>query len=315
MAVKTKPLWGSSGSQRGFTQVELLVALAVVGMLAALLLPAIQQGRATARRVVCQNHLRQLGLALGNVAQATGVFPTAQIPEPAYWRMLPHLDAGPLRDQLVSGVFPRPCNIPVFVCPADPILEQSRARGNTNYYFNDGTWFRTGDWNGFSKGTRVDIKPSDVTDGLSQTAAISERLGSPDPTPAADAMVADPVRFFWFTERRHSRHGEEPLAIEECRSHRTTPEPQFLVQQANGLRTSFGYDHMLPPNHPACYNGPEDLFINVDAILISATSLHSGGVNVLIGDGSVHFVSETIAADVWHALGSRNGHESTALSF
>ncbi len=299
----------------GFTQVELLVAIGIVGLLAALMLPAVQQARAVSRRVVCQNHLKQLGLAITNLAGSTGTFPTASIPESGYRRLLPYLDAAPLREHLVQHLPPPSWSVPVLVCPEDPVIDQEQQYGNASYYFNDGSRFRVIPHDGFSKGAWLDTKPSEVTDGLSQTAAMSERLVRSDPPPSADVMESEPRRFFWFTEVAHRRPGQEAQAIEQCRHHRTTTEPQYYGVHASGYLSPNGYDHMLPPNHPACYNGPEDFDLHNTKLLIPASSLHAGGVHVLMGDGSVHFASEAIDAAVWQALGTRAGHESVAVPF
>ncbi len=75
------------------------------------------------------------------------------------------------------------------------------------------------------------------------------------------------------------------------------------------------YDHFLTPNSPGCYNNPEDFEVNFDITLVPASSLHDGGVNSLLADGSVHFISDSIDAAVWQALGTRNGQESVSVPF
>ena len=72
---------------------------------------------------------------------------------------------------------------------------------------------------------------------------------------------------------------------------------------------------MLTPNEAACYNGPEDMNIDLSAFLVPPSSLHPSGVNVLFADGSVHFITDGIGNDVWRALGTRNGHEAMNVSF
>jgi prepilin-type processing-associated H-X9-DG protein len=190
--------------------------------------------------------------------------------------------------------------------------------GEASYFLNDGTRFRHGEMNGFRKSTVKDIRPSEVTDGLSQTVAISERLVRPwsNPRPSAEIMIREPKRYFWWNEVAYRLPGQEAAAIEQCRHHRTTVLPQFFGMNLLGFHhATGGYDHLLPPNHPACYNGPEDMDVNFEAFLIPSSSLHRGGVNSLMADGSVHFVSENIDAAVWQALGTRNGRESFNTPF
>lgn len=97
---------GQSAIRRGFTLVELLVVIAIIGILVALLLPAVQAAREAARRTQCQNNLKQIGLALHNHESALGAFPTGGDFDEAVldvsWliRILPRIELGNLHDQL-----------------------------------------------------------------------------------------------------------------------------------------------------------------------------------------------------------------------
>jgi len=296
--------------REAFTVIELLVVIAILALLAALIVPAVQRARATSRRLACQNNLRQMGLAGAAMVDSTGAFPTASQPESGYWRMLPFLDQTPLLELLRHDQSDMHGVLPVFVCPDDSVVELQA--GNTNYYFNAGTRFRNGKKNGFRSDSFRDTRPADVSDGLSQTAAMSERLvgwlplpGNP-PRPGPGEHL---LRRLWYSQYRYNTNGQEKLAARECRDHLTTEIPLTFWTVTMHLNSSLDYDHMLTPNRFGCYNGPEDFEIDHGAYLIPASSLHEGGVNTLLADGSVHFTSSAIDDQVWWALGTRAEHD------
>lgn len=158
------------------------------------------------------------------------------------------------------------------------------------------------------------VRASDITDGLSQTAAFAERLapeevwfsGQPD----SQLRQGHPGRDPWFTETAHTSQGEESLAARECQNHRTTVALQVVGLVTPSVRdVGHGYDHLLPPNHAACINGPLSSNPQYDKSLVPASSLHSGGVNVLFADGSVHFIADSVDLNAWRGLGSRDENE------
>lgn len=308
-----------------FTLVEVLVAIAILGLLLAVSLPAIGRSRESARRLQCQNNLKQFGVAMANVVQSTQRFPTSHNPQFAMWRLLPHLEQSALSQELtsvLSSASPtnseiesllQKCAVSVFVCPSDT-RNPVKNNGNSNYHLNDGTTFRYfSPGNGFRKGGLEDTRPSEISDGLSNTAAMSEKLvGVPSfPAPTESEMKSDPTRYLWWTETRYSRNGEEHLAVKECRTRKLTPFPAHLGSYMQMYREDImGYDHLLRPNEFPCYNGPEDFDVEIDVVLLPPSSYHSGGVNVLFADGSVRFVQDNIDDRVWQALGTRNGNET-----
>ena len=108
MAISTRSasrgLYRAGRKTRGFTLIELLVVIAIIGVLVALLLPAVQQAREAARRTQCRNSLKQLGLALHNYHDAMSTFPTG-VMGPNYkpnWRvhLLPYLDQAVIYNRL-----------------------------------------------------------------------------------------------------------------------------------------------------------------------------------------------------------------------
>lgn len=311
------------GRGAGFTVVELLVSIAIVGLLVALLLPAVQQSRESARKIACRNNLKQFGVALAGFQTSHGVYPTGtwNNREPAMWRLLPELGFPAMREELLEFRFnlgpnsrlPK-CELPVFRCPSDSL--HSGANGESNYLLNDGTKFRNYEpTNGFRQSLHFDTKASEITDGQSQTAGMAERLVALPHLQEAE-MLPDPKRYLWFTQTRHSLASDTLLAVQECREHRTTPFPQFLrAGMVYYDDPRMGYDHLMRPNEIGCYNGPEDFLSTTNWYLIPANSQHPGGVHVLFMDGSVHFVSDHVDENVWRAAGTIDDQEPVSISF
>src|SRR4051794_29330479 len=200
---------GRTMRPRAMTLVELLVVIAIIGMLVAILLPAIQSARESARRVQCQNNLKQLGTALANHESATRHFPSAQVsqryaPDPTHphtfyrWsalaQVLPYLEEANLRDLLdVSLPMYMPgagyplsmpnrmgiaAIVPVYLCPSDNPVRVKAETGPTNYSVCAGSGAGGGtpfDTDGiFYVNSRTKI--ADITDGTSHTIAASESL-------------------------------------------------------------------------------------------------------------------------------------------
>ncbi len=299
----------------GVTIVELLVAIGIVGLLLSILVPAVQQARASSRVMKCRNNLRQVGLAMGNFAEANGAFPTASLPHSTHRRLMFYLDAAQIGEALLEDQVPDSWVVPTLACPSDPAVHINMEKhGDSSYFLNHGSIFGfTGSGkNGFFRSSFIDLSPRDFTDGLSSTVAMSERLVRPEFPLVGDepTMKKSPGRFYWWTETRYLGVGEEALAVENCKNHRTVMEPQFFGSNIMNYYSSHGYQHLLTPNLPSCYNGPEDFTVAISAILTAASSLHHGGVNSLMVDGSVHFISDSIDETVWQSLGSRNGNET-----
>lgn len=193
--------------RRAFTLIELLVVIAIIGVLVALLLPAVQQAREAARRSQCLNNLKQLGLALHNYIDAAGVLPPpvtiGQNPDGSLlwhgWsglaRLLPFMDQNERFGGLNFDVrYSDPANSTMtyanfgsYLCPSDPKaydrlveLDDFEFHHNTNYAFNRGDWFV---WAGFANPNLRPAAPffvnsafrgAQVTDGLSQTLFMAE---------------------------------------------------------------------------------------------------------------------------------------------
>jgi prepilin-type N-terminal cleavage/methylation domain-containing protein/prepilin-type processing-associated H-X9-DG protein len=195
----------------GFTLIELLVVIAIIGVLVALLLPAVQSARESARRTQCVNNLKQIGLALHDYHDAVGSFPWGQC-EAGHWQdyschlpLLPYLEQANVYNsfnmddpwsygQTDGGARPGcPINttaqymkISVFLCPSD-VDRLKTPFGHNNYACNSGTSPDSvntpGPFNGpfisAAKATPGEARVysfADITDGTGQTAAFSEKI-------------------------------------------------------------------------------------------------------------------------------------------
>lgn len=281
----------------GFTVVELLVAISILGLLVALILPAVQSSREASRAVDCRNKLHQIGIALNSHEASHKVFPCKNLQS----SLEPYIEVS---------------DLPGFLrCASDP--ESHRSFTSVSYLMNHGTRIRIYPRNGFAIANHTtDSKPSDFTDGLSNTAAFSERLIGEGGVYLEEAELrADPLRYVWYTRQLlpNNSNSEQQLAV-DCESP-VTPYPWSFDP---GLIESLGYDHRLPPNTRACTAGPPptspDAFFFFHAYS-TATSLHPGGVNVLFGDGAVRQLVNSIDLNVWRAIGTRSGNEPAIGEF
>lgn len=321
---------------RGFTLIELLVCLGIVSLLAALLMPAIQQAREAARRTSCSNHLRQVALALQNYQATTGVYPPIEGgvgPSPSrvndssmfysgFTQLLPQLDASPLFLALNFALpFTDPYRYPddagiaanrtvlssrldVLLCPSDGGGGDPGWTGGCNYrwslgwmrYLNDQTEGKPGP---FSRGR---TSPADVLDGLSQTACASEklrgRLASSTFDPLREMVVANSLG-----------HNPDQM-VSECRAQvgmKRGFDTRSGLSWFTGSLSHTTYNHALDPNDET----PDFILYGIAPLagILGARSLHPGGVHLALCDGSVRFVSSRVSHPVWRALGTRAGAE------
>ena len=174
---------------------------------------------------------------------------------------------------------------------------------------NDGTRFRTKQRSGmivqYQFPTTRDIKSADITDGMSQTAAASERLLcliSDQGNSESVLRSLDPRRVLWYPSIVYAT--EAALAA-ACATDRQTPYPLDVRPTGAG---DTGYDHILPPNVPVCYNSPAIANgLPPYNAAIPHSSLHDNAVNVLLCDGSVRSIMNTIDVNIWRAMGHEMG--------
>jgi prepilin-type processing-associated H-X9-DG protein len=310
----------------GFTIIETLVVLFVIVILIAMVIFAVQQARETSRNVVCKHHLHQIGVA-------------CQLYESTY-QCLPGYDQRgmvqitPLIGGVLSGV-PRGASLldsclsldcsdilrpTIGVCPSDEM--GSRTVRAISYRFCRGLRddptvtgvYGVSPGPISSRGTGYEpVRLVDVTDGLANTSLLSERL---IPLFATCQSLADSVdledripagseinRFVWTTLEDFGSSGRADEFVAGCRReflhHRPEADNCFFDQYNQS------YDNTAPPNSRSCFSGEP----SGGPGLRPASSRHPGGVNVLICDGSVRFVTDQIEINIWRALGTRNGSD------
>lgn len=310
---ETRDWWqGPRRTRSGFTLIELLVVIALIGVLVALLLPAVQAAREAARRAQCKNHLKQIGLAVHNyestyarlpsAGQGTSFTPSGPVttfgPHALFSQILPMLEQGNTYQQFDfnSAYNATPGNIAAakqaiaaFICPTNawrssPVDQQGY--GATDYaatYYvdlNPATGFGSSTLRKEGALTREWTRMADVSDGLSNTIFVAEDSGR-DERMQPGHVYTDPLdgqrRRFW-------RWAEPDNAIGVSKGINNNRNPQ-------GGPTSCSWT----TNN--C--GPfEEIF-----------SFHTGGAHVLLGDGSVRFVSDSLDLGTLRALVTRNESE------
>ena len=308
---------------RGITLVELLVVFGIIGVLAGLLVPAVVAAKEAANRIRCVGNLRQLGVAAHSYEGVWLAFPPAAtvttVPGGGsnispQCLLLPYLEQASLFDAVnfqVKGLALEaidPANATVvatqvnlFLCPSDS-QGWGAGSGATNYRANSGPCaFCDESYLGAFAGGRA-VELAGFRDGLSQTLAFSEKLvgagGSAPHRPARDWLhrtgIAAP------------RTGDEWL--ETCRS-----SSRNLVVRRDAGRTWLlsGGAHTLfyvsaPPNTEV----PDCGILPVGGTgIFAARSLHPGGVNAAMADGSARWFTSRVSPATWRGLGTRDGTE------
>src|SRR5688572_2835006 len=304
-----------SRRRSGFTLVELLVVIAIIGVLVALLLPAVQAAREAARRMSCSNNLKQLIVATHNYHDTYLRLPAGRSPRSfsAHAAVLPFVEQSNTANLIdynrsvnnAANAAARGTKISFLNCPSDPQSNTPPGLAGTSYRANQGSGILWGlpptdpsDPNfGLPEPNGVFYlnsfhQMSAITDGLSNTAAFSEHQKGD-----YNNGVASPTDTF--------RPGTHPANADEAYAQCQAIDPNSLSFQGTsdvgapwleGYHSTTIYFHVGPPNSRSCMYPP-------GRIGTAAASQHPGGVMMALCDGSVRFVSQTINLGVWRDLG------------
>lgn len=344
-----------SPGRNGFTLVELLVVIAIIGILVGLLLPAVQAAREAARRMQCGNNLKQLGLALLNYEGTSKKFPPANggsgcrnsgvCPTGTTGRarvsglvfLLPYMEQTALYQQYSaansaawSGAAYWTPQIPGFLCPSDIQFRPVANISISNYNFCGGdaaTLMCSVDELGDGRNCRNPrgifgeysfATIASIQDGTSNTIAMSEHTTPQGPlTKGRAATVGGGRTDSPASCKTRFVNGQYVVAV-------NTDVGTRGGRWADGASLFTRFNTMIPPNGPSCMEADNHWLGGMYA----AASYHTGGVQAVFADGSVHFISDSIDAGnqglsenitgtspygVWGALGTKAAGETTAI--
>lgn len=312
--------------REGFTLVELLVVIAIIGVLVALLLPAVQQAREAARRMQCINHLKQLGLALHNYHDTYNTLPMASNPQVGSgadmqrgvsWitRILPFLEQSSIYDQMVfsgdstmqDGPSPNYAllnglKLGGLYCPSSPLPEfVTRNSGNHgevqfqvgNYVGVTGSYFRGGTVDVVSPSPQHSSYGNAVYNGLLTPASSIS-------TPAGLKHAIDGTSNTMIVSEQSNFFSDIATGAQVDRR----SSGHWGGVWSNGSGAGSWTHNVTTVRYPIGTAGGtgNDQPYTVNLAFISA---HPGGVNMALADGSIRFLQETVNFNILTALADR----------
>jgi prepilin-type N-terminal cleavage/methylation domain-containing protein len=319
--------------RNAFTLIELLVVIAIIGILIALLLPAVQAAREAARRTQCINNLKQVGLALHNYLSTHNTFPPVVVlprgrtsqPWSGLARLLPHLEQSNLynainwdRDfEFTMSPTVAITRVAMFMCPSE-INDRPRPTPTLTYYpnnycFNEGTWFvydPASDLAGDGAfAPNRSFSPAAIIDGLSNTIAMSEVKAyqtnywdTLNPGTVGVAPPRTPAELLTYVGGTFDSNGHTEWVEGDVHEvgFTTAMAPNARVwTMVNGQQVDIDLTSM---------RDGESITLPTYAA-VTARSFHPGGVSALLLDGSVRFLKDSVSLIVYRSIGTRAGGE------
>jgi prepilin-type processing-associated H-X9-DG protein len=307
----------------GFTVIELLVVIGIVGLVGALLVASIVSARETARAAACRNNLRQIVAAAHMYQDQYGRLPltvdtgglVGRTGHVSFFdRMRPQMGYGtqpPLLDRNTAN------RIGLLVCPTD-VLGSANPAG-LSYPLNIGTSsIKVGEivFSSFAiRGFDVDSGFSfrDVTAGTSQVAIFCEWIGL-STVAYPNSVLHEPKSREWSADFFETVPDPVPGIKAWVSNCENGPRNGPMVSSSAGFRWdesgAIGYTHLRKVNTYHCgfsLTGNTPPYIPLSGSISPATSGHSGGVHVAFADGHVEFVSNSIDQKVWYKMGAIDG--------
>ncbi len=308
---------------QGFTLVELLVVITIIGILVSLLLPAVQAAREAGRRMQCSNNIKQISLAMHSYESLHKCFPPGHLETgtdgPSYRHqfsfaafILPYIEqqtvysmidwklaSSDAANKAAGAVW-----INTFICPSDPIVKGYVADGYapTNYLANQGIKGEcrlncpTGNTCTGVFGHNTFMPASAIRDGLSNTLCLSETLkGDGDISTLDDNYIYDTSKAFTADDIDACQSVTPNASIRGCRW--IDGKTYYNMFNASRAPNDPRVDCLAPSN--GCSN-------------FAARSAHSSGVNASMMDGSVHFLPDSTDVSIMQALGTSAGGETVS---